>query len=181
MRVVFILIFLAISLNADDAYIRAKRLHQKLQKVERDIDQVLSQSRRTRDISIKFKKIAQEHRALFVGYVNQKAECKNLEDILQYRKSYSVYSFNLKKEKLEQCYENFRRINLNYKIINNDFIKLEKDIKIMMNMSSTDLSKIPSLKKQLNIIKKMLDVDKINIQSKKSSLKSYQNHYKVLR
>lgn len=170
MKVVVIFIFLAISLNADDAYIRAKRLHQKLQKVERGIDQVLSQSRRTRDISMKFRKIAEEHRALFVGYVNQKAECKNLEDILQYKKSYSAYSFNLKKEKLDQCYENLRRINWNYKIINNDFIRLEKDIKIMMDMSSIDLARIPSLEKQLNIIKKMLDVDKINIQSKKKSL-----------
>jgi len=175
MRVIFILIFLGMSIYADSAYIRAKRLHTKLQSVEQDIDQILSQSRRTREISVKFKRIAQEHRALFVQYFNQKSECKNLEEILIHKKSYSSYSFNLKKEKLDQCYENLRRINWNYKIINNDFIKLEKDIKIMMDMSSTDLAKIPSLGKQLDIIKKMLDIDKVNIKSKKDSLYYLEN------
>ena len=173
MRVILILIFLGMSIYADSAYIRAKRLHTKLQSAEQDIDQILSQSRRTRNISVKFKRIAQEHRILFVQYFNQKSECKNLEEILIYTKSYSS-SFNVKKEKLDQCYENLRRINWNYKIINNDFIKLEKDIKIMMDMSSTDLAKIPSLGKQLDIIKRMLDVDKVNIKSKKKSL-SYLN------
>jgi len=170
MRVVFLLIFLGMSLNADSAYIRAVNLHKKLQKAERDIDEILSQSRRTKNISIKFRRIAQEHRALFVQYINQKSECANLEDIFRYRKSYSAQSFYLKKSKLDQCYENLRRINWNYKIINNDFIRLEKDIKIMMDMSSTDLARIPSLGKQLNIIKDMLDIDKVNIKSKKNSL-----------
>jgi len=170
MKKILLLISLVVVVNADNGTITPQKFFSQFKRVENEINEVLSNSRKTRDISRKFKKIAEEHRDLFVGYINQKSECANLEDIFQYQKSYSAKSFNLKKFKLDQCYENLRRINLNYRIINQDFLNLEEEIQVMMDMVEVDLAKIPSLEKQLDTIQYMLEFDKSRIKSKQESL-----------
>jgi len=158
------------NLYSADGYIKVATLNKQFDIIESEIENVLDRSKKTKEISSRFKEAALENRKIFVKYLDQKSVCLNLESIFINQKTYSTKNFNFKKEKLKLCYKNLYAINFTYKKMNDDFDELDTEMSILMDMVNADLAIIPSLKSQLYVIKTMLDRDKKNLKSKYNSL-----------
>ena len=158
------LFILPINLSADDSSVnKINHLEKKMSDLTTKIDGILVNSRRAKNISIKYRKIAQDHLNVVTLFTEQKSECQNLEDIYAQKKSNQQLDRRvLRKQGVNviDCYKTLETLIYDFEDMSRDFSKLKKSIGTMVNMAETDKDSITSIQKQVSVIEALIKMEK---------------------
>ena len=137
------------------------RLEKRMMKLTKEVDKILLNSQRARAISEKYKKIATQHLNVVAEFTEQKANCRNLEDIYkeqQTRKRLDKRVIKKQGRNIVSCYHTLEALNYNFDDMNKYFSGLKQSIRTLNDMSENDVVHIRSLEKQVKFIEDFIDI-----------------------
>ena len=153
-----------ISVLATDASVhKVDRLEKKMTKLTNKIDTIVTNSKRAKEISEKYKKIAMEHLTVVSEFTEQKGECQNLESFYEKQKLQKNLDYRVKRKQAKnvvECYEILEELIYDFEDMSRDFSKLKKSIGTLNDMSATDQASITSLSKQAKSIEGLIRLEK---------------------
>ena len=158
------LFIIPLNLSADSGSIqKIKDLESKMNTLTNRIDNIVSSSRKVKDISERYKKIAMEHLTVVSDFTEQKGSCQNLEEIYTNQRSRSNLDKRVIRKQgknLVNCYKVLETLIHDFENMSKDFLKLKVSIKTLNDMAETDQSSIKSLEKQSRAIESLIRLEK---------------------
>jgi len=157
-------LFIPVNLLADDASLnKINSLENKMSKLTNKIDEIVTNSRKAKMISEKYKQIAIQHLNVVSDFTKQKSLCQNLEDTYkekQARKSLDRRVIKKQGKNVVDCYETLEILIYEFEGMSRDFNELKDSISTLRDMSKTDIASIRSLEKQAKTIESLIAMEK---------------------
>jgi len=155
-----------ISIFANDGSVqKISKLEKKMKILTDKIDNIVTNSRKAREISEKYKKIATKHLSVVSDFTAQKGDCQNLESIYEKRKQQKNLDYRVKRKQagnIVECYKSLEGLIYDFENMSRAFSKLKNSIGILNDMSETDQAIITSLSNQAKSLEGLIQLEKSN-------------------
>lgn len=150
----------------------------KMEELTQTIDKILKDSETVKEISQKYRKIADDHLNVVTSFIKQKGECLNLKEkysLQQESKTLDNRVIKKQNKSLVKCYGTLETLIYSFDAMNEEFLKLKQSIETLNDMSEADIESIKSLESQVEIIGNMIRLEQSKAKLEKKDVEQVIN------